>query len=770
MADNLVIVESPAKAKTIARYLGKNYKIVASVGHVRDLPKSQFGVDVKNNYEPKYISIRGKGDVINEIKKEAKSSKKVYLATDPDREGEAISWHLAELLNITDGSKCRVSFNEITKNAVTAAIKTPRELDMDLVDAQQARRVLDRIVGYKISPLLWRKVRKGLSAGRVQSVSTRLICDRENEIEAFVSEEYWTLHVKLSKSKQHSLFMAKYAGSLAGGKRELRNKEDSDALLESLKGADYKVASIKRSEKRKIPAPPFITSTLQQEASRKLNFPSRKTMSVVQQLYEGVNIAGQGLTGLVTYIRTDSTRISAEALAETAKYIVEKYGEAYLPKTPREFKNRNSSQDAHEAIRPSHFDLDPERVRASLTREQYVLYKLIWDRFIACQMEAAVYDHMAVEITAGRKDNSGGGGVSAGGVSEGGVFRAIGSRIKFKGFTAVYQEAREDDGSAASDDEEDPEASGSEIRLPELEEGEELDFHELLPNQHFTQPPPRYTEATLIKALEEKGIGRPSTYAPTIYTILSRGYIDKEKKSLYPTDLGKAVNEIMTRHFTDIVDVAFTADMEKKLDDVEEGNKEWRSLINDFYTGFETVLQVAEEQIGEVEIADEVTDVICEKCGKNMVIKMGRYGKFLACPGYPECKNAKPIIEYAGVDCPKCGSKIVYRKTKKGKKYISCEDMTSCDFRSWDIPINENCPVCGKFMLKSTWGGKNAKPRCSDENCPNGVKPEPKISASEKTTAAGNEETVKTAAKKTAAKKTTAKKTAAKKTTPARKE
>ena len=709
MADNLVIVESPAKAKTIARYLGRNYKIVASVGHVRDLPKSQFGVDIEHNFEPKYITIRGKGDVISKLKKDAKGSKKIYLATDPDREGEAISWHLAELLNIGSGEKCRISFNEITQNAVKNAVKAPRVLDMDLIDAQQARRVLDRIVGYKISPLLWRKVRKGLSAGRVQSVSTRLICDRENEITAFVSEEYWTVHVKLSKHKQRTVFTAKYFGGVKGGKRELRNKEEADALLASLKGAVYAVASVKRSEKRKFPAPPFITSTMQQESSRKLNFPSRKTMVVAQQLYEGVNIAGAGLTGLVTYIRTDSTRVSAEALAESARYIAETYGKEYLPKTPREYKNRNSSQDAHEAIRPSHFDLTPESVRGSLSKEQYSLYKLIWDRFVASQMEAALYDQMSVDIAA-----------------NGQLFRAIGSKIKFKGYTAVYTEARADDGSDAANDRDGGDGEDGpdgEVKLPELDEGEELDFRDILPDQHFTQPPPRYTEATLIKALEEKGIGRPSTYAPTISTILSRGYIEKEKRTLFPTDLGKAVNDIMTRHFSDIVDVAFTADMEKRLDDVEEGNKEWRSLINDFYSGFERVLKTAEDEIGEVEIADEVSDVICEKCGKNMVIKMGRYGKFLACPGYPDCKNAKPIVEYAGVECPKCGGGIVYRKTKKGKKYITCENVASCEYRSWDLPANENCPLCGKFMLKPAWGGKNAAPHCSDENCPNGKKP-----------------------------------------------
>jgi len=745
IADNLVIVESPAKAKTIARYLGRNFKIEASVGHVRDLPKSQFGVDVDNNFTPKYITIRGKGDVISKLKKEAKGSKRVYLATDPDREGEAISWHLAEILNISEDEKCRITFNEITKNAITNAIKAPRKLDMDLVDAQQARRVLDRIVGYKISPLLWRKVRKGLSAGRVQSVATRLICDRENEIEAFIPEEYWTVAVKLSKHRQRAVFLAKFIGGADGKKQELRNKEDADALLAALEGAEYKVASIKRSEKRKTPPPPFITSTLQQEASRKLNFPSRKTMIVVQQLYEGVNIAGQGLTGLVTYIRTDSTRISDEALKEASLYIKSKYGPEYLPSAPRVFKNRNAAQDAHEAIRPSHFELEPESVRDSLNNDQYRLYKLIWDRFIACQMEAAIYDQTTADILANEK-----------------LFRAIGMVVKFKGFTMAYQEAREDDGSAGrgvgGNDGGDGggEGDGDEAasKLPDLNEGEVLDYRDIASDQRFTQPPPRYTEATLIRALEEKGIGRPSTYAPTISTILARGYIEKEKRTLFPTDLGKAVNEIMKGHFKDIVDVEFTADMEKKLDDVEEGNKEWHVLIHDFYDGFESVLKTAEEQIGTVEIAYEESDIICEKCGRNMVVKMGRFGKFLACPGYPDCKNAKPIIEYAGVDCPKCGARIVYRKTKKGKKYITCENVASCDYRSWDIPVKDACPLCGKFMTRSAWGGANNKNRCSDENCPNGVRPEPvkKAARPDKAAAAGTTKvkTAKAAGAKTA--------------------
>jgi DNA topoisomerase-1 len=720
MADNLVIVESPAKAKTIGRYLGKNYKIVASVGHIRDLPKSQMGVDIEKDFEPKYITIRGKGDVISKLKKDVKTSKKVYLATDPDREGEAISWHLATILNINCDEKCRVSFNEITKTAVTSAIKSPRALDMDLVDAQQARRILDRLVGYKISPLLWRKVRKGLSAGRVQSVSTRLICDRESEIEAFKPEEYWSVCVRLSKLKHKGVFTAKYYGN-GKRRRELKSGAETDALLKKLDGAEYRVAGVKQSEKRKNPAAPFITSTLQQEASRKLNFPSRKTMGVVQQLYEGVNIAGHGSTSLVTYIRTDSTRVSGEAQAEAAQYISGKYGQAYLPKSARVYKNRNAAQDAHEAIRPSHFDIEPEKARASLANDQYRLYKLIWDRFIASQMASAVYDQMSVDIEAAPA-GSGAAGAGAGTAGAPGagaeMFRAVGTKVLFKGYTAVYEESADDAGGAAAGD--DPDADMG-AKLPELAQGEPLEYNGIQPEQHFTQAPPRYTEATLIKALEEKGIGRPSTYSPTITTILARGYVEKEKKALFPTELGRAVNSIMTSHFKDIVDVAFTADMEKKLDDIEEGQKRWKTVLKEFYGDFEQVLKTAEDEIGNVEIPDEVSDVICEKCGRNMVVKMGRYGKFLACPGYPACRNAKPIIEYAGVQCPKCGGNVVYRKTKKGKKYIACENYANCDYRSWDMPTSETCPICGKFMTRSSWGGKNAKLKCSDENCPNGA-------------------------------------------------
>lgn len=686
MANNLVIVESPAKANTIGRFLGKDYKIVASVGHVRDLPKSQIGVDVDKNFEPKYITIRGKGDVINKLKKEAKSAKKIFLATDPDREGEAISWHLANLLNINELQKCRITFNEITKNAVKNAIKSPRQIDLNLVDAQQARRVLDRIVGYKISPLLWKKVRKGLSAGRVQSVATRLICDREEEIEKFVPEEYWSIIVKLAQLKSRTAFDAKFYGT-QNEKIELKNEEQVRRILKEIDGGKYIVQKIKRSEKRKTPAPPFITSTMQQEASRKIGFTSKKTMSVAQQLYEGIEIKGVGAVGLVTYIRTDSTRISTEAQLEAKEYIKNKYGEKYLPEETRIYKNKTASQDAHEAIRPSHMSMDPESIRQSLTNDQYKLYKLIWERFVASQMASAVYDTLSVDIGVSRY-----------------LFKANGSKVKFPGFMAVYIEGR------------DEESEDSETNIPELSESEQLELKKTEPKQHFTQPPQRYTEATLIKVLEEKGIGRPSTYAPTITTILARGYVEKEKKILIPTELGKVVTGIMKNHFKDIVDVKFTAYMEGELDEVEEGEKKWVDVLKEFYDPFIHVLKKAEEEIGEVDIPDEVTDILCEKCGRNMVIKNGRYGKFLACPGFPECRNARPILEEAGVNCPKCGGKVLFKKSRKGKKYLGCENNPNCNFMTWDKPSKENCPECGSFLVKK-FAGKNMQFKCSNENC-----------------------------------------------------
>ena len=614
MANNLVIVESPAKANTISKFLGKDYKIVASVGHVRDLPKSQMGVDIENDFEPRYITIRGKGDIISKLRKEAKNSKKILLATDPDREGEAISWHLAQLLDVDENAECRITFNEITKNAVRNAIKQPRKINMDLVDAQQARRVLDRIVGYKISPLLWRKVRKGLSAGRVQSVAARLVCDREEEIEKFIPDEYWTVTALLHKKKSTRTFEAKFYGRM-DQKIELKNEEQVREILKQLEGKDYIVHRVKYGEKKKTPPAPFTTSTLQQEASRKLGFPTKKTMMIAQQLYEGLEVKGHGSVGLVTYIRTDSTRISAEAQQTAKEYINSNYGDKYLPNEPRVYKNRSASQDAHEAIRPTNVDLTPASIKGSLTSDQYRLYNLIWSRFIASQMASAVYDTIAADILAGDL-----------------LFKANGSKLKFDGYLAVYTEGRDED--SKEDD-----ARENEVSIPDLEQDEILMLKKIEDKQRFTQPPQRYTEATLVKALEEKGIGRPSTYAPIITTILARGYAVKEKKFLVPTELGRIVNELMKSNFREIVDVQFTAQMEQKLDDVEEGTKKWVEVMKEFYEPFAKTLKEAESRIENIEIPDEVTDVICEKCGRNMVIKMGRYGKFLACPGFPECRT-----------------------------------------------------------------------------------------------------------------------------------
>ena len=693
MADNLVIVESPGKVKSISKFLGKGYKVEASVGHVRDLPKSQIGVDIENNFEPKYITIRGKGDVISKLKKEAKSAKKIYLATDPDREGEAISWHLANLLNIDDSQKCRVSFNEITQNAVKSAIKQPRKIDMDLVDAQQARRVLDRIVGYKISPLLWKKVKKGLSAGRVQSVATKMICDREEEIENFESREYWSILSKLLKPKATPAFEAKFYGT-EKEKIELSNEEQVNAILKEIDKSKYIVKKVKEQEKKRAAAAPFITSTLQQEAARKLGFTTKRTMMVAQQLYEGMDIKGRGSVGLITYMRTDSTRISAEAQHEAREYIGGKYGKEYIPETPRIYKNKSASQDAHEAIRPTYIDLTPEEIKDSVNAEQFKLYKLIWSRFIASQMSSAVYDTVSADITAGNY-----------------IFKANGSKVKFPGFMVLYIEGRD------TEEKDEQQEDEEENTLPELLEGDILELKKNTPKQHFTQPPARYTEATLVRILEEKGIGRPSTYAPTITTILSRGYVVKDKKFLMPTELGKIVNDIMRKHFQDIVDEEFTAQMENKLDDVEDGEKAWKDVMKEFYGPFAGVLKSAEESIGDVELPEEVSDVICDKCGRNMVVKHGRFGKFLACPGFPECRNTKPIIEEAGVLCPVCQSKVLVKKTKKGRKYIGCERNPECSFMSWDMPSKETCPQCGNFMLKKT-SGKKTELKCSNEKCP----------------------------------------------------
>lgn len=655
MADKLVIVESPAKANTIKKFLGGSTKVVASMGHIRDLPKSKLGVDIEHDFEPEYINIRGKGDLIKSLKKDAKQAKKVYIATDPDREGEAIAWHLAYILKDEKNKISRVTFNEITKNAVQKAIKEPRNIDMNVVDAQQARRVLDRIVGYKMSPLLWKKVKRGLSAGRVQSVAVKLIVDRENEIEGFKPEEYWNIYAKLKDEKTKKQFEARFYGK-NGKKLEIHSKQETDEVLEGIKNAKYIVSEVKKGEKKRTPAPPFTTSTMQQEASRKLGFTLKKTMSVAQGLYEGVRIPEKGTVGLITYMRTDSTRISDVARAAAKEYIVKNYGEKYYEN--RYYKTNKEAQDAHEAIRPTYIDVNPEDIKDVITKDQYKLYKLIYNRFMASQMANAIYDTMAVNIKANEYD-----------------FKANGQAIKFKGFMTLYVE-----GTDAKEVVEDG-------MLPELEEGNTEKLVELDPKQSFTEPPARYTEASLVKALEEKGIGRPSTYSPTITTILERRYIEKVQKQLMPTELGKIVNKLLTENFTDVINVEFTAKIENEFDEISEGRAEWKKMIRDFYGPFSIELDKVEKELEHVELVDEVSDVPCEKCGRMMVYKYGKYGKFLACPGYPECKNAKPIIETIDVPCPKCGGTVQVRKTKRRKNYYICENNpTSCDYISWNKP------------------------------------------------------------------------------------
>ena len=655
MADKLIIVESPAKANTIKKFLGGSTKVVASMGHIRDLPKSKLGVDIENNFEPEYINIRGKGDLIKSLKKEAKDAKKIYLATDPDREGEAIAWHLSHILEIEKGKQLRVTFNEITKTAVQNAIKEPRDIDINLVDAQQARRILDRIVGYKISPLLWKKVKKGLSAGRVQSVAVKLIVEREEEIEKFIPEEYWNIYIDLLEQENNKVFQAKFYGK-NGKKQEINNKQQVDDILKEIDKAKYIIEEIKKSEKKRTPAPPFTTSTMQQEASRKLGFALKKTMSVAQGLYEGVNIKEKGTIGLITYMRTDSTRISEEARATAKEHIINTYGEKYYEN--RYYKTKKEAQDAHEAIRPTYTDLEPEQIKDSLTKDQYKLYKLIYNRFMASQMSAAIYDTVSVTIKANDYD-----------------FRANGNTLKFKGFMTLYVEGT------------DEQKEDEEGTLPELKEKQEVKKQKIEPKQSFTEPPPRYTEASLVKALEEKGIGRPSTYSPTITTILERRYIEKEQKQLLPTELGKVVNKLLVENFTDIVNVEFTANIENRFDEIADGKQKWKDIIKDFYGPFSKTLEKVEKELEHVELVEEVSDVQCELCGRMMVYKYGRYGRFLACPGYPECKNAKPIIETIEEPCPKCGGKIQIRKTKKRKTYYICENNpTSCDYISWNKP------------------------------------------------------------------------------------
>ena len=731
-AKNLVIVESPAKAKTIEKYLGSGYKVTASMGHLRDLPKSKMGVDIEKGFEPQYIPVRDKTELIQQLKKDAKSAGTVYLATDPDREGEAISWHLKELLELPDSKARRVTFNEITKKVVTESIQHPRDIDQDLVDAQQARRILDRIVGYTLSPLLWRKVKRGLSAGRVQSVATRMVVDRENEIQNFVKEEYWLLDAQLSRLEGGS-FTARFFGK-GEKKLELKCREDVDAVIDATKDAPFTVGSVKRGEKQRSPAPPFITSTLQQEASRRLSMTPRRTMSIAQQLYEGVEIAGQGSVGLITYMRTDSLRLSEEALSAARGFIGERYGERYLPAQPRRFKTKAGAQDAHEAIRPTDVRLTPELVRKDLTQEQYRLYRLIWGRFTACQMANAIYDNVSVDV-----------------LSAGYTFRANYSELKFPGYTAVYEEAK---------DEESDEISSP---LPSLEEGEQLKLDKMLPDQQFTQPPARYTEATLIRAMEEKGIGRPSTYAPTITTITAHDYVVKEGKYLRPTPLGEVVTEMMKDHFADIVDLKFTNHMEEELDGIEQGKAAWRDVLAEFYGGFHQEMEKAEKDLDGVrlKVPDVLSDERCEVCGRQMVVKKGRFGQFLACPGFPECTFTKPIVVEMPGKCPKCGSKILKRTSKKGYVFYACERGTDCGFITWDVPTKDFCPACGKTMFKKSGRGA-LKPFCVNEECVNFV-PEDKRGYQKKKKDAESGEEKKPAAKKTGSKSTASKSTAAKK-------
>ena len=655
MADKLIIVESPAKANTIKKFLGGSTKVVASMGHIRDLPKSKMGIDIENDFEPQYINIRGKGDLIKALKKDAKQAKKIYIATDPDREGEAIAWHLAKILEDEKEKITRVTFNEITKGAVQKAIKEPRDIDINLVDAQQARRVLDRIVGYKISPVLWKKVRRGLSAGRVQSVAVKLIVDRENEIEKFIPEEYWNIYADLKDKETNKEFSAHFYGK-NGKKLEIHSNEEVEEILTNIKNEKYIVDSVKKGEKKRTPAPPFTTSTMQQEASRKLGFTLKKTMSVAQGLYEGVKIPDKGTVGLITYMRTDSTRISEEARNAAKIQVTKLYGENYYEN--RYYRAKKDAQDAHEAIRPTYIDILPDSIKDNLTKDQYKLYKLVYNRFLASQMAAAKYDTINANIKANDYD-----------------FKASGQSLKFKGFMTLYVE---------SVDGVEKEEEGM---LPDLKEKQEVELKKLNPKQSFTEPPPRYTEASLVKALEEKGIGRPSTYSPTITTIIERRYIEKEKKQLYPTELGKIVNKLLTENFTDVINIEFTAKIEDEFDEIAEGHEEWKKMIREFYGPFENEIEKVEKELEHVEMVDEVSDVKCEKCGRMMVYKYGRYGKFLACPGYPECKNAKPIIETIDVPCPKCGAKVQVRKTKRKRNYYICENNpSSCDYISWNKP------------------------------------------------------------------------------------
>lgn len=719
---NLVIVESPAKAKTIEKYLGDDYKVVASMGHLRDLPKSTLGIDIENDFEPKYIPVKDHKDVIDTLKKLSKSAKTVYLATDPDREGEAISWHLKELLALPDDKARRVTFNEITKKVVTESVGNPRDIDKDLVDAQQARRLLDRLVGYKLSPLLWKKIKRGLSAGRVQSVATRMVVDREKEIESFVREEYWLLDAVLNCDETDADFTARYYGK-GDKKLELHSEDEVNAVIAETQDEPFVIKTVKRGKKHRSPSPPFITSTLQQEASRRLGMTPRRTMSVAQQLYEGVDIAGQGTVGLITYMRTDSLRLSDEALMAAKNFIIERYGKEYYHGSFRVYKTKSGAQDAHEAIRPTNIELTPERVRKDLTPEQYRLYRLIWGRFTACQMANSVYDNVVVDVE-----------------SNGHFFRSNYSELKFAGYTAVYEESK------------DEESDELRKKLPDLQTGERVYLEKMLPEQQFTQPPARYTEATLIRAMEEKGIGRPSTYAPTISTITSHEYVVKDGKYLKPTNLGVVVTELMMERFPDIVDLKFTNHMEEELDSVESGKLYWKKLLHEFYDGFSVELENAEKALEgvRIKVPDELSDEYCDVCGKQMVVKSGKFGRFLACPAYPECSFTKPLVIEMPGKCPKCGSRILKRTSKKGYTFYACERGADCGFMTWYVPTKDFCPSCGKTLFKPSGKGQK-KAFCINEECSEFV-PEEKRGYKKKTTAKSDEK--KPAAKR----KTTTKK------------
>ena len=685
----LIIVESPAKAKTIGRYLGKGYKVEASQGHVCDLPKSQLGVDPDKDFEMKYITIRGRGDILSRIRKEARNASQVYFATDPDREGEAISWHLYHVLGVDEKKPCRIEFNEVTKKAVQNAIKHPRKLDMGRIDAQQARRALDRLVGYKISPLLWAKVKKGLSAGRVQSVATRMVVDRENEINSFIPEEYWEIAADCStgKDKKKQQFRCRLS-TVDGKKTAVSNKKEADEICDLIKKDTFTVTEVKSKERRKMPAPPFTTSSMQQEAGRKLSFTTSRTMQIVQQLYEGVEIEGEGIQGLVTYIRTDSVRISDEAMNAVRAFIPEKFGPEFLPKEKNEYKGRKNAQDAHEAIRPTNIERTPDSIKSSLSREQYMLYRLIWNRFVASQMSAAVYQTLTADI-AGKRVG----------------MRFYGEHKTFAGFTTLYEESTDES------------VDSVEMNLPALKEGQDVSIDKIDSDQHFTQPPSRYTEASLVRTLEENGIGRPSTYAPTISTIISRGYVSREKKRLFPTELGIMVTDMMNSYFSDIVDTEFTASMENRLDAVEEGKEDWKQILREFYPEFEKTLKVAEEEIEKIDIHDEVSDVPCDQCGALMVYKMGKYGKFLACPNFPQCRNTKPLLTYIDAPCPKCGKRLLEKVSRKNRRFYGCEGYPECDFVSWDKPVTEKCPTCGSYMVEKRTAKGETILLCANENC-----------------------------------------------------